>query len=215
MTVSPNGTIWLTQKDGTIWGSVDSGMTFSQLEASGFSRIAAAPDDSIWAVGQNGSLWNCVTTHVDGDFIVLWQQVRDLAPDFSDSIDPRTGAPYDIEFQFLDVGVEFRQWPGQERGEVPATNPGESGLVWTVVAEKNKTLGKSRPLVLYSWDFFSPGGYSTMASDFGALIGAGGNFVSIAGAGTRSRARENAEDAWAVGANGTLWAYHLPSVSDH
>ena len=55
--IAPNGFIWLTGKDGTIWSSPDGGVTFSQdEEARGIENIAAGRSGA-WAVGFNGVLW--------------------------------------------------------------------------------------------------------------------------------------------------------------
>jgi photosystem II stability/assembly factor-like uncharacterized protein len=60
------GRIWLAGKNGTVWLSIDNGVTFTQkTDASGFASIAGAgsqskvssnPEDA-WAVGTNGTVW--------------------------------------------------------------------------------------------------------------------------------------------------------------
>ena len=56
--IAPNGLIWLTGKDGTVWTSDNVyGSSFTQIEASGFSRISVGPSGVVWAVGPNGTLW--------------------------------------------------------------------------------------------------------------------------------------------------------------
>lgn len=60
--IAPNGFIWLTGKDGTVWVSDNVfGSSFTQIEASGFSRISAGPGGVVWAVRPDGTLWKSVT----------------------------------------------------------------------------------------------------------------------------------------------------------
>jgi photosystem II stability/assembly factor-like uncharacterized protein len=55
--IAPDGKVWLVGENGTIWFSSDQGQKFTQIEASGFSRISVGPGGIVWAVGSNGMLW--------------------------------------------------------------------------------------------------------------------------------------------------------------
>jgi photosystem II stability/assembly factor-like uncharacterized protein len=60
--VAPNGKIWLTGKNGSVWTADNVyGSSFTQIEASGFSRISVGPDGTVWAVKTNGTLWKFAT----------------------------------------------------------------------------------------------------------------------------------------------------------
>ncbi|MBL0011856.1 MAG: hypothetical protein IPP22_14570 [Nitrosomonas sp.] len=60
--IAPNGLIWLTGGDGTVWASDNIyGSSFTQIGASGFSRVSVGPDNTVWAIGSNGALWKFVT----------------------------------------------------------------------------------------------------------------------------------------------------------
>jgi photosystem II stability/assembly factor-like uncharacterized protein len=59
VTVSPDGTVWFAGQDGSIFFSIDRGVTLHKTQASGMSRICAGPDGTVWAVGSNGTLWSC------------------------------------------------------------------------------------------------------------------------------------------------------------
>ena len=55
--IAPDGKVWFVGENGSIWFSSDQGQKFTQIEASGFSRISAGPGSVVWAVRPDGTLW--------------------------------------------------------------------------------------------------------------------------------------------------------------
>jgi len=204
--IAPNGLIWLTGKDGTVWTSDNVyGSSFTQIEASGFSRISVGPSGVVWAVGPNGTLWKFATGSWTETAASEMEDVA-IAPGGKVWLAGKNGT---IWFS-SDQGKKFTQI---EASGFSRVSVGRGGVVWTV--GPNGTLWK---FAAGSWTKTAASGIGDVAIGPNGLIwlaGKNGTIWSSPDDGVTFSQDEQASGieniaagrggAWAVGFNGTLW----------
>ncbi len=204
--IAPNGLVWLTGKDGTVWVSDNIyGSSFRQIGAGGFSRISVGPDSTVWAIGSNGALWKLATGSWTETTANAVEDVA-IAPDGK------------VWFVGKDGSIWFSGDQGQKFTQIEASgfsriSAGPSGIVWAV--RPDGTL----------WKFAAGSWAKTPASGAGDVAIAPNGLIWLAGKdGTiwsspdggvtfsqdeEARGIENISagrsGAWAVGFNGALW----------
>jgi len=204
--IAPNGLVWLTGKDGTVWVADNVfGSSFTQIEASGFSRISVGTEGVIWAIGSNGALWKFATNSWIETTANGVEDVA-IAPDGKVWLVGEDGS---IWFSG-DQGQKFTQIEASGFSRISA---GPSGVVWAV--RPDGTLWK---FVTGSWTKTSASGAGDVAIAPNGLIRFAGKdgtvWSSPDGGATFSQDEEargieniaaGRSGAWAVGFSGVLW----------
>ncbi|MGZ0018111.1 WD40/YVTN/BNR-like repeat-containing protein [Nitrosomonas sp. wSCUT-2] len=204
--VAPNGLIWLTGKNGAVWVSDNIyGSSFTQIKASGFSRLSVGPDSTVWVIESNGSLWKIVA----GSWIeTTAKSVEDVAIAIDGNVwlVEKSGA---VSFS-RDQGQNFTQIAGTGYSRI---STGTDGTIWAVGTDGRL------------WKFAAERWIQTTASKIGDvaiapdgliwLAGKNGTVWSSSDDGVTFSQDEHASGieniaagrsgAWSVGFNGTLW----------
>jgi len=204
--IAPNGLIWLTGRDGTVWASDNIyGSSFTQIGASGFSRISVGPNGAVWAIGSNGTLWKFATGSWSETTASGMEDVA-IAPDGKVWLVGENGT---IWFSG-DQGQKFTQIEASGFNRISA---GPGGIVWAI--------GFNGML----WKFAAGSWTKTAASGAGDVAIAPNGLIWLAGKDgaiwsspdggvtfsqdEEARGIENISagrsGAWAVGFNGALW----------
>jgi photosystem II stability/assembly factor-like uncharacterized protein len=204
--IAPNGLIWLTSKDGAVWVSDNIyGSSFTQIGASGFSRISVGPNGAVWAIGSNGTLWKFATGSWSETTASGMEDVA-IAPDGKVWLVGENGT---IWFSG-DQGQKFTQIEASGFNRISA---GPGGIVWAIGF--NGMLWK---FAAGSWTKTAASGAGDVAIAPNGLIwlaGKDGAIWSSPDGGVTFSQDEEARGiesiaagrpgAWAVGFNGTLW----------
>ncbi len=230
---APDGRVWVAGTNQTIWYSDDQGKNFIQIiQASGFSRVAVGPDYLLWAVGANGTLWSCnknfvwnnhssisnvadvTISPINGN---IWITDKDGFILFSNNNGQSFSKIKATGFSRVSADTDGSLWAVGGNGTLWHYQPGGTGDGWTKTAASGMQDVGVELLNYFSgihagrlwlagqngtvWLSIDKGVTFTQKTD-------ASGFASIAGAGVTSKSlqfSENVEDAWAVGANGTLW----------
>ena len=238
---APDGRVWVSGTNGTVWYSDDQGQKFSEITASGVIRVAIGPDSVLWGVGVNGTLWSHVPFHIGLRPVPQWTQsvavsaAADVtaAPDGSVWLTTRDGSimvshdngasfskidasgfaclSADTDSSIWAVGTNGSLWHYDSSGswfQTPASGMQDVGVEHLTYfggdhAGRIWLVGKNGSV----WLSIDKG------QTFSQKVDAQG-FASVCGAGEVSKAAESSaagEDAWFVGANGSLWRRLLPA----
>jgi len=205
--IAPNGLIWLTGRDGTVWASDNIyGSSFTQIGASGFSRVSVGPDNTVWAIGSNGALWKFVTDSWVETTANGMEDVA-IAPDGKVWLVGKNGTIWFSD----DQGKKFTQIGANDFSRVSV---GPGGVVWAV--KSNGTLWK---FAMGSWTktaaasgigdvAVAPKGIIWLAGKNGTIWSSPDNGVTFSqdeeASGIENIAAGKA-GAWAIGLNGKLW----------
>jgi hypothetical protein len=231
----PDGSIWVVKRDGTIHYSanwvvkpdgtiVPEGNNFTQIQASGFSRIAVAKlvgpmgEVFIWAVGSNGTVWK----YTKGSFGGTWKRMEQFG--FYTAQDVATGPNGSVWVVGILGSVDYSTNGGVSFARV---HNGGTGFRRISVGNLNAYVVDSNGGVWVfagnQWTPQTPNGMEDvgvgnrifLTSFNGSVWGwttplGGSGFKSIAAASKDSCAPHSC--AWVVGWNGTLWRLYVTTL---
>lgn len=202
--VAPDGIIWLTGKDGTVWVSDNIyGSSFTQIASHDFSRIAVGLGGAAWVIKSDGTLWKYTNTWMQ----TTAKEMQDvaIAPDGKVWLVGENGATWVSN----DNGKQFAQIEGNGFSRISA---GMDGTVWAI--QSDGTLWK----YTNTWVQTMANEMQDVAVASNGLIwlaGKNGAIWSSADGGTTFSQDEHADGieniaagrggTWAVGSNGILW----------
>lgn len=204
--MAPNGRIWLTGKNGTVWKSDNIyASSLTAIEGSGFNRLAVDPDGVVWAVKSNGGLWKFAAGSWLETAVNEMEDVA-IAPDGKVWLVGKNGT------------IWFSDGQGQQLNRIESSgfsriSAGPDGVVWAV--KSDGTLWK---FAANSWTQATVSGIEDVAVASDGLIWLTGKngilWNSLDGGVTFSQDNEvsgleniaaGRRGAWAVGFDGTLW----------
>lgn len=204
--MAPNGIIWLTGRNGTVWKSDNIyASSLTAVEGSGFSRIAVGPDGVVWAIKSNGSLWKFAAGTLTETMANEMEDVA-IAPEGKVWLVGKNGAIWFND----DQGQQFTRIESSGFSRISA---GSDGVVWAV--KSDGTLWK---FAVSSWTQTTVSGIEDVAVASDGLIWLTGKngvlWSSLDGGVTFSQDNEvsgleniaaGRRGAWAVGFDGALW----------
>ncbi len=204
--VAPNGLIWLTGKNGAVWVSDNIyGSSFTQIKASGFSRLSVGPDSTVWVIESNGTLWKIIAGNWTETTAKSVEDVA-IAIDGNVWLVEKSGA---VSFS-RDQGQNFTQIAVTGYSRI-STGPdgtiwavGTDGRLWKFAAERwiQTTASKIADVAI------APDGLIWLAGKNGTVWSSSDDGVTFSqdehASGIENIAAGRS-GAWSVGFNGALW----------
>lgn len=204
--MAPNGIIWLTGKNGTVWKSDNIyASSLAAIEGSDFSRLAVGPDGVVWAVKSNGSLWKFAA----GSWLeTAANEMEDvaIAPEGKVWLVGKNGAIWFSD----DQGQQLTRIASSGFSRISARS---DGVVWAV--KSDGTLWK---FAASSWIQIAVSGIEDVAVAADGLIwltGKNGILWNSADGGATFKQDDEVSGleniaagrrgAWAIGFDGTVW----------